>query len=1062
MKPSQREYVKDVISHQMLANQIAQKSADQAVESFRYDFIAAITQEIGDGDKAIKIMKSISDPMDELTDLFHGYASKQQLQLVASHKALTKRLVSVGRMKPAERAKALRGIWNEFDFGRYVDMPEELTSKYMRDAIWEVMHIEKRKNIWNGYRAAHFTIRRNEAVELMGAIRKAGAPFDANKILDKFRKADADLARAATLDNLVIRDGELFIKATPNMQDDFLGTLPEFGMTDRFADATKDERWEMLERIAKEAEEEGLIPVYHAISGAERGGQEIAGYWVNEGHGVIARQPSSELAESRVAYIKQEQWDEFRELGAAREEGFQPMDGFIPVDADVRWQPIGSSPVKTTEGFIPIEEFMNDVPLGMGDDLASPVQHMSQTTHKVKELINKTKAGLRENWGQLREYVFDPRQERELSDWMKTMKERLTIARADALDIAQETRDFILHNYGSRRGIDQLLSYIYPYQFWHSRTYAKWLKRLVTEPEWIARYARYRGFLEKKHPGLPDWWKYQLNTNELLGLDSEHPLWFNLEATLNPLYGMTGVDFTSPDRRLDWWSSLMEDLNKVGPSIWTPYQLAAALIYHAQGKEEASSKWAGRMWTGTRFIRDATALMGFEGGKGVELDPFVNFFSGGLGPWERARVGRMLGQMQTEGKYTAADIIDAGYQQTGPIWDEAVSRAINERAPGQIAAFMLGAGFKPRSESDQQIDRMYNEIYGLMSNRTNFSDEEYRQGWYDLERRYPFMDAVLMSKKGGLERDEALAWNVLSRIPPGATDDMADMVGINQKDISSFYDYKGDLLEMPEAQRLRFKAAILDLAALLDLPPAATKAEWDKARQAYREMQERGKQIFGEDIIKRADDFYASDDQDSFLEHNPIVEEFLDWQQETIIMTPILASYYTSIARIEKYLKGEMYEEAEQLFGKDLWDLWEVYGQVSDIDSKAARQMWKDYPQFEGYIKFRDERLIYIAERVAQLGARIPEGLPAEFRQEIPTEEYTPDNSKEAWIEGMVLSYVSGGEGVSAMPTTSMDILNYLSQFEEPLYYLYLGYLNGQELPAIAKERLSTYGISVE
>ena len=156
----------------------------------------------------------------------------------------------------------------------------------------------------------------------------------------------------------------------------------------------------------------------------------------------------------------------------------------------------------------------------------------------------------------------------------------------------------------------------------------RWMERIAYNPSMVAAYFKYRRWCEKEHAGLPDWWKYQINTNELLGIDAKNPMYFNLEQTLNPVYGLTGTDFTDPRRRVDWLSSTMEDLGKFGPSVWTPYQLALATLYHHQGKDEAASRWAGRMWTGTRAIRDITALLGFEEGKGIEIDPFINFFSG--------------------------------------------------------------------------------------------------------------------------------------------------------------------------------------------------------------------------------------------------------------------------------------------------------------------------------------------------------------------------------------------------------------------------------------------------
>ena len=89
----------------------------------------------------------------------------------------------------------------------------------------------------------------------------------------------------------------------------------------------------------------------------------------------------------------------------------------------------------------------------------------------------------------------------------------------------------------------------------------------------------------------------------------------------------------------------------------------------------------------------------------------------------------------------------------------------------------------------------------------------------------------------------------------------------------------------------------------------------------------------------------------------------------------------------------------------------------------------------------------------------IPEGLPAEFRQEIPVEEYAPDTNKEAWYESQVMSYLGEGGGTTAPAPAVQDILIYLQEYESPLYYFYMSYLEGEEIPKIAKERLNTYGI---
>ncbi|KKK44368.1 hypothetical protein LCGC14_3167220, partial [marine sediment metagenome] len=161
--------------------------------------------------------------------------------------------------------------------------------------------------------------------------------------------------------------------------------------------------------------------------------------------------------------------------------------------------------------------------------------------------------------------------EADLRQWAIGAKANVTTARAVSVDVASAARTFALHDYGKRFGIDLLLSYIYPYQFWHSRTYAKWIKRIANDPFLFSAYSTYRKTMEKAHAGLPDWWKFNINTNELLGIDSDNPLYFNLEASISPLNGLTNVDFNDKYKRVDSVSSTLDDLNKFGSSTWTIY-----------------------------------------------------------------------------------------------------------------------------------------------------------------------------------------------------------------------------------------------------------------------------------------------------------------------------------------------------------------------------------------------------------------------------------------------------------------------------------------------------------
>ena len=576
--------------------------------------------------------------------------------------------------------------------------------------------------------------------------------------------------------------------------------------------------------------------------------------------------------------------------------------------------------------------------------------------------------------------------ESDLRAWGVEAKSRVTQARATSIEIANEARKFTLHDYGERFGIDLAAMYIYPYQFWHSRTYLKWFKRIMSDPALFSVYSTYRTQMEKFHAGLPDWWKFHLNTNELLGIESDNPFYFQLEATISPLHALTGADYNDKYKRVDTISSGLDDLNKFGPGTWTIFSLALATYYHFKGKEEASARWAGRITTGTRAFRDLTALLGVREGRGLEIDPFINAFSGGIGPYERPRVALALGDMLDEG-YSEEELIDAGNQQSGPLWEEAVARMVQARAAGNMFGFVAGVGFKPRSQTDIQIDQMYNDMYATIRNRENFSEQEYQDRWEKLRQAYPFLDVVLLSRKGGLERDEAFAWNVLRRIPPSMNREFAGLVGMQEDAISRFYESKGDLTLLTESERLDFMAGIIDLGAILEIPSGTTRQEWQRARTAYSVMREEGEERFGDDIWDRIDVYFGAkgdtqlekDRAEAILKADPLIGEALDFQSLFIGNNPFLSPYYNGLNKIEGYFKGQMYKVIEEELGPEIWDMWSIYWSL-----KAAggdfKQYWKDNPELERYGEMKDDMLAGIEEHFEQFKGLFPEALPATTR----------------------------------------------------------------------------------
>ena len=180
------------------------------------------------------------------------------------------------------------------------------------------------------------------------------------------------------------------------------------------------------------------------------------------------------------------------------------------------------------------------------------------------------------------------------------------------------------------------------------------------------------------------------------------------------------------------------------------------------------------------------ALSFLATGTPIETDPSVLLFSGdtfgfttAMDKYEEGRVGRALGDLQQkeidaimsdpeipfrEKQATIAEIkakyIDVARNREGEEWTQAYQQATSLRALGNITSPLLGVGFKARTQVDLEIDDMYTQMNKLITMRDGMDSESYTQAWEDMREQFPFMDTVLLSRKGGELRDGAFSYNV--------------------------------------------------------------------------------------------------------------------------------------------------------------------------------------------------------------------------------------------------------------------------------------------------------------
>lgn len=607
-----------------------------------------------------------------------------------------------------------------------------------------------------------------------------------------------------------------------------------------------------------------------------------------------------------------------------------------------------------------------------------------ETAPAMNKVFDDVIKSIDENWGKLSPVYDNPEDLKHIGNWLEEARGRVADAKTAAFASAQAKSEWALHSYDDKYGFDRMLSYIWPFEYWYSRTYAKWMGRAFETPQVLAGYSRYRRTMEKIHAGMPEWWRYQVNTNELLGLDNENPLYFNLEAALWPLNGITGVDFDDPQRHpegtLNWLTTSLDDMNKLGATTHPVFSWATALALYSKGETDAAKRWGGRLIPATQGIKAITHKLGIPGqkGTGLELDPFVHFMYKGFDAYELRRVNRAMAQLTIDGVVDEATAYEQSYYMDGEYWDMAADKAQSARDWGNIASFLLGVGFKARSKADLKIDEFYADYYRLRAMKGDLTPDEYNDMRNQLRTEHPYMDIVLLSVDKD-QRDESFAYHVLNRIPPGQSDQLSEWAGLDYAYLNKFYEAKGDMRDWDKADRDTFMAAMLNIGTILDMPDEATRGEWTEAKSAYANMNLEMQRIFGDDILEKIDEAFRAESMDKYFEMHPNVEKALDWKDLYMMENQTLMTYYKGIDGINRYYKSFAYDQIDEELGKDIYDLSAQYKWLKD-NGGNHKGFLQEHPELKRYWEIWDEWDETIATETMKFGTRLPEMKPATIR----------------------------------------------------------------------------------
>lgn len=634
-----------------------------------------------------------------------------------------------------------------------------------------------------------------------------------------------------------------------------------------------------------------------------------------------------------------------------------------------------------------IDEFLSkkdirDIPPVSHVGTATGAQNMygQLTDNNFLNEVAAWKSAVTDKWGVLQDSGrFDDVKKAAITRFADDASQKMNVVRAKTAAFATAQRDDLLLSYDKNYG-DLALAYLKPYHYWQTRQYIKTFARFVDHPSWANGYLKYKEAMSKEHSDLPEWWRYNIPINGLPGIKFDHPYYLNLESAINPIYDLTGADFNDPYKRVDWLSRTVDDLGKDGGSFMPGIQWLVAMNLYRKGEDDAASRWMNRLFGQAGMAaKSALTLAGADINLGKfvqhnELDPFVNFLSGGMDPNERKRVGRTMAQMVEQG-LSPEQALDAMRMQSGDLYEQARQASVANRAPAELQSFFLGVNFKPRTQQDMQIDKFYQEYGQLRGQASMMSPDAYRQAWDALRERYQYMDALLLSGKQTPDRDTAYTYNVLGRLPPGQATEIYAAAGIDNDLAARFYDDKGDMSTWNAGDKERFMAGVIDMGAMLKIPPYSSKQDWNAARSGYQDVQKAITAIFGNDIDEVEDYYWSLDDKarKDFMETNPQLQQAMDKRNEFIVSNPLLYEYYGGINVLERYYKSQVYAELAKTYGEGISETQDEYYRLRLIDPAGAKRFKRAHPELASYTKDKQKLMNIALRALVEFGSQLPE-----------------------------------------------------------------------------------------
>ena len=152
--------------------------------------------------------------------------------------------------------------------------------------------------------------------------------------------------------------------------------------------------------------------------------------------------------------------------------------------------PMGEVPLNGTPSTEPYGEVLHEI-----------------NSEYLRTILDKFGQEYKKQMGEARKFSIgslDEDTRKEITRYINgSVKNDMAGMKLSAMNYGEQMRDSALLNYSRRYGVDNFLNIISPYQFWYTRSYYNWAKRMMDRPGWYAMYARMKQMQEKLDQKMP-------------------------------------------------------------------------------------------------------------------------------------------------------------------------------------------------------------------------------------------------------------------------------------------------------------------------------------------------------------------------------------------------------------------------------------------------------------------------------------------------------------------------------------------------------------------------------